>query len=245
MKERNEVIKFLKRKPKTAFSASEIERRLNIEGKMLRDTLGRLVYEGVLERRKDRDRTYYYIFVSTKTMELKTEEDLIDFSYDCPDGFRSSVPSDCKSCPNRIEEYHIYQAIGASLYSRGWTIESIAWGGEVGPDVVAWHKKKGVIIIEAKGEGSRSAMRNNYFLMVLGQLLQRMDGPIKTYGIALPAYKQFIGLINGLPDWIKKCLNLNVFLVKKMTRGGYGFEVGYRVYTFTGESSSPKFERSS
>ena len=50
-----------------------------------------------------------------------------------------------------------------------------------------------------KGGGSRDPMRVNYFLAVLGELLQRMDDPAARYSIALPDMKQFRGLWSRLP----------------------------------------------
>jgi hypothetical protein len=54
-------------------------------------------------------------------------------------------------------------------------------------------------IIEVKGCGSRNPMRHNFFLMVLGELLQRMDDPKAKYSIAFPNMKQYRGLWDRLP----------------------------------------------
>ncbi len=48
-------------------------------------------------------------------------------------------------------------------------------------------------VIEAKGSGSLDAMRVNYFLAILGELLQRMTDSDTSYSIALPDMKQFRG----------------------------------------------------
>lgn len=108
-------------------------------------------------------------------------------------------------------------------------MEQIAWGGQPGADVLAKHEKLGELVVEAKGEGSRYQMRRNYFSIVMGQLLQRMDDPDKKYGIGLPAFKQFTTLAIKTPEWIKKQLNLNLFFVKKLTER-YGYVVGHKSY---------------
>jgi hypothetical protein len=79
------------------------------------------------------------------------------------------------------------------------------------------------LVLEAKGEGSRPAMRVNYFLGALGELLQRMDSPGPRYGLVLPAHRQFAGLVIRLPSWVKERLNLCFFLVRP---GVAGFEIG-------------------
>ncbi len=66
-------------------------------------------------------------------------------------------------------------------------------------------------------------MRVNYFLGALGELLQRMDSPETCFGLALPAHRQFAGLLSRLPAWVRTRLNLCFYLVRP-TPGGY--EVG-------------------
>lgn len=46
-------------------------------------------------------------------------------------------------------------------------------------------------------------MRVNYFLAILGELLQRMDDPNAKYSIALPDFPQFRRLWNRLPELAK------------------------------------------
>ena len=59
-------------------------------------------------------------------------------------------------------------------------------------------------VIEVKGCGSRSAMRVNYFLSMLGEILQRMDDPNARYSIAFPDMKQYRGLWGRLPKWARR-----------------------------------------
>ena len=87
------------------------------------------------------------------------------------------------------------------LDSHGWKTR-VAWGRTRGIDVDAQRGRERWII-EVKGRGSRSAMRVNYFLAVLGELLQRMDDPEARYSIALPDLPQFRGLWRRLPALVK------------------------------------------
>lgn len=55
-------------------------------------------------------------------------------------------------------------------------------------------------------------------------MLQRVDSPNARYDIALPADRQFIGLIILLPDWVCQRLNLCFYLV---WQGSDGLVVGF------------------
>jgi hypothetical protein len=68
-------------------------------------------------------------------------------------------------------------------------------------------------IIEAKGCGSLNPMRVNYFLSILGELLQRMDDPDAHYSIALPDMKQFRGLWQRLPQLAKARTTISALFV--------------------------------
>jgi len=166
--------------------------------------------------------------IEVMSVLLSSEHELKSFSYECPERFSSLSPEDCKKCPFRIEEDEVKNAIGLMLKADGWTIRRMALRQRHGADIEATHDSLGTMIIEAKGEGSLNAMRVNYFLMILGELLQKMDNPDKQYGIGLPAYRQFANLIVKLPLWIKQYLKLKVFLVKKVDAKKYA--VGYLYY---------------
>jgi hypothetical protein len=56
-------------------------------------------------------------------------------------------------------------------------------------------------------------MRVNYFLAVLGQLLQRMDDPGAKYSIALPDLPQFRRLWDSLPPLAKKRTEISAVFV--------------------------------
>jgi len=100
------------------------------------------------------------------------------------------------------------------LEAAGWRVE-VRWGrggrGH-GVDVDAsrgserWR-------IEVKGGGSLDPMRVNYFLAVLGELLQRMDDPAARYSIALPDMKQFRGLWSRLPTLAKTRTHITALFV--------------------------------
>jgi hypothetical protein len=56
-------------------------------------------------------------------------------------------------------------------------------------------------------------MRVNYFLMILGEILQRMNEPSARYSIALPNMDQFQGLWMRLPRQVKSRLSVTALFV--------------------------------
>ena len=56
---------------------------------------------------------------------------------------------------------------------------TVAWGHSRGADIIAQIDNE-CIVIEVKGCGSRQPMRVNYFLAILGEILQRMDNSKNT-----------------------------------------------------------------
>ena len=68
-------------------------------------------------------------------------------------------------------------------------------------------------MIEIKGPGSRPQMRANYFLSMLGELLQRMDDPDARYSIALPDMAQYRRLWERLPTLAKQRTGINILFV--------------------------------
>ena len=118
-----------------------------------------------------------------------------------------------------LSEDQVKAAVAAVLEETGWTVQ-VQWGHAPGIDIVA-RRGSDRWVLEAKGEGSRPQMRVNYFLGALGELLQRMDSPTPAYGLALPAHRQFAGLILRLPAWMRRHLALHFFLVRPTPDGGY------------------------
>jgi hypothetical protein len=74
----------------------------------------------------------------------------------------------------------------------------------------------GRYLIEAKAEGGKNGPQQvNYFVGMLGELVQRMDDVQASYGIALPDNRQYRGLVNRLPALAKERLRLAVFWVSR------------------------------
>ncbi len=99
------------------------------------------------------------------------------------------------------------------LESDGWETR-IAWGHERGIDILAT-KENQRWVIEVKGEGSLQPMRVNYFLMILGETLQRMDDPDTLYSIALPDNKQFRNLWDRLPLLAKQRTGISIIFIER------------------------------
>lgn len=108
------------------------------------------------------------------------------------------------------------------LRSRGYTV-SVGKKRERGPDMRA-SKEGQKIILEAKGEGSRREIFNNFFVSILGEMLQRTAELAAEYGIALPAHRKYARLIEELSDNTRFILRLNFYLVRPSGTGQY--EVG-------------------
>ena len=98
------------------------------------------------------------------------------------------------------------------LNADGWRAR-VAWGRERGVDIEAVGRDGERWLIEVKGCGSRSAMRVNYFIAVLGETLQRMDDANARYSIALPDMPQFHGLWDRLPRLAKERTRISMLFV--------------------------------
>jgi hypothetical protein len=158
------------------------------------------------------------------------EHEMMDFAYHCPEHIGSFDIQDgaCKKCSNFISEDEVKKALSKTLADSGWKINKVAMGTKHGVDIEATHSNEGTLIIEAKGEGSLNPMRVNYFVMILGELMQKMDSPDKQYGIALPAHQQYVKLIHKLPLYQKQQFKLRVFLAKRISEQKYA--IGYYAY---------------
>ena len=110
-----------------------------------------------------------------------------------------------------LQEEEIKKALEDSLNNDGWVTE-IAWGTNRGSDIVAV-KGTNKWIIEVKGSGSRPAMQNNYFVSILGEILQRMDDVQAKYSIALPDMPKYRRLWNELPQLAKERTTIDLILV--------------------------------
>lgn len=81
-----------------------------------------------------------------------------------------------------------------------------------GADIVAQNGNE-QLVIEVKGCGSCQPMRLNYFLAILGEVLQRMDSAESQYFIALPKMQQYEKLWYGLPILAKQRTTISLILV--------------------------------
>lgn len=117
-----------------------------------------------------------------------------------------------------LEEEDLKRILTERLTADGWTV-STAWGHAPGVDIDA-RRGKERWLIEIKGPGSRPQMRVNYFLSMLGEILQRMDDPAARYSIALPDMPQYRGLWERLPSLAKKRTGIDILFVDATGRIG-------------------------
>lgn len=89
---------------------------------------------------------------------------------------------------------------------------TVAWGHSRGADIIAQKENKR-LVIEVKGCGSHPQMRINYFLSILGEVLQRMDSEECEYYIALPKIQQYENLWRKLPLLAKQRTKIGMILV--------------------------------
>ena len=168
--------------------------------------------------------------ITVSFTKFSNEHQMMGFAYRCPDTIGSFDIRDgaCKKCANFVTEDEVKKALSKTLTDSGWKVNKIAMETKHGVDIEATHNQEGTLIIEAKGEGSLNPMRVNNFLMVLGELMQKMDSPNKKYGIALPAHQQYVKLIHKLPLYQKEQMKLHIFLAKRVSEHNYA--VGYYAY---------------
>jgi hypothetical protein len=112
-----------------------------------------------------------------------------------------------------LSEDDVKRHLQAWLENTGWKV-TVIWGRGQGIDIDAARSDRRWII-EAKGRGSLNAMRVNYFLGVLGELLQRMSDPEAKYSIALPDLPQFRRLWERLPELAKRRTTISALFVSE------------------------------
>ncbi len=110
-----------------------------------------------------------------------------------------------------LSEDDVKRSVEAWLVASGWE-GTVMWGHVRGIDIEAKRNHERWII-EAKGCGSLAPMRVNYFVGMLGELLQRMNNPGARYSIALPGMKQFRGLWRRFPELAKTRTTISVLFV--------------------------------
>ena len=112
-----------------------------------------------------------------------------------------------------LTEDEVKHAIQQWLEQDGWTT-TVRWGHQQGIDIEAFRPGERWVI-EAKGSGSRQPMRVNYFLSMLGELLQRMNDPNARYSIALPDLPQYVALWSRLPALAKERGRISALFVSQ------------------------------
>ena len=110
-----------------------------------------------------------------------------------------------------LQEDEIKRVLDDYLTTNGWEV-TVAWGHAPGVDISAT-KDNQRWFIEVKGPGSRSQMRGNYFLSILGETLQRMSDQNARYSIALPDLEQYRRLWENLPILAKQRTTIDLLLI--------------------------------
>lgn len=110
-----------------------------------------------------------------------------------------------------LSEDEVKSALKTKLEAEGWSVE-VAWGRKRGIDIVALRGPERWII-ECKGTGSLPPMQNNYFVGVVGELLQRMTDESAKHSIAFPDVPKFRRLWAELPAMVKQRLKLSALFV--------------------------------
>jgi hypothetical protein len=116
-----------------------------------------------------------------------------------------------KSQSEDVSEKKIKQILEKYLAERGWTPE-IDWSASHGIDVQA-RRGDEHWIIQVKGAGTFHSILINKFLIVLGEIVQRMDDPKIRYSIALPDIEEFRRLWERVPALAKSRLQISVLFV--------------------------------
>jgi hypothetical protein len=111
----------------------------------------------------------------------------------------------------RLSEDELKESLRRWLEKNGWSVR-VAWRRTRGVDISA-ARSGSRWLIEVKGLGSLPAMRVNYFLMILGETLQRMNDQGAKYSIALPDIPQFRGLWERLPRLAKERTTITALFV--------------------------------
>jgi len=112
-----------------------------------------------------------------------------------------------------MSEDQVKTALKTMLERDGWSVQ-VAWGRARGIDIVALRGTERWVI-ECKGTGSIPPMQNNYFVGVIGELMQRMSDERAKHSIAFPDVPKFRRLWSELPAIVKDRLKLSALLVSE------------------------------
>lgn len=110
-----------------------------------------------------------------------------------------------------VSEDELKQKLQDWLEAAGWGVH-VAWGRQHGVDIDA-RRGSSRWVIEVKGQGSLDPMRVNFFLCVLGEILQRMNDDQARYSIAFPDHRQFRGLWQRLPPLARQRTGISALFV--------------------------------
>jgi len=172
----------------------ELEKRTGRAHQTVNAECRRLEKEGYLIRKKN------------------PEKDGLIGNYLTEKNFEKPIVNAEKSCDGMSEEM-AKQYLNGWLNMNGWETK-VAWGKAHGVDIDA---SKGDLrwLIEVKGAGSRQPMRVNYFISILGKMLQRMDMEEARYSIAFPDMQQYRNLWERLPKLAKERTKIDMILVNE------------------------------
>ncbi len=193
---KNRIVELLAHEP--GLSDREITNRLTGVGtpqQPVNQACRSLAEKGVIRRRKRSDGLIGNYLRTTNPSEYRQQP-------------RATTQED-----DALSEDNIKAVLKEWLVNQGWDV-SVAWGRTQGIDMEAF-RENDRWIIEVKGRGSRSAMRVNYFLGVLGETLQRMNDPNARYSIALPDLPQYRSLWERLPSLAKKRTGISALFVDR------------------------------
>lgn len=138
------------------------------------------------------------------------------YTYTLPDSIIAPNPSSTTPSPVSLiglSEDEIKVMLRAWLEAQDYNVR-VMMGKDRGIDIDA-RRNNIRWIIEVKGAGSRPQMRVNYFLAMLGEVLQRMDDPTAKYSIALPDMEQFRRLWQRLPTLAKERTQVTALFIDR------------------------------
>lgn len=198
---RERIIEYVKEYP--GATDTEIEKALSKSHQHINQECRNLEKEGYLVRKRNLEKNNLIgNFPLDKIHTLSTHQIL--------------QSNDIKS----LQEDDIKAILNNYLIKNGWSTK-VAWGHRQGIDIEACRADQRWII-EVKGAGSRQPMRVNYFISILGEILQRMDDDNARYSIAFPNIKQYRKLWNKLPELAKQRTMVDLILVDE--KGNICFE---------------------
>jgi hypothetical protein len=115
-----------------------------------------------------------------------------------------------------LSEEIVKEAVRTYLNRSGYSVKTKT-RSEKGADIEAYAPTLCPVIVEAKGEGSRPEMFNNFFLAAIGQILGRMSDHSARYVVALPWHARHVRLARNVPCAVRKKLNLEFWFVETRT----------------------------